>query len=52
MKSIFRKLLAYLMLKRDKEFAGNRYLKAMHRINKISLFVFLFALIYLLFKLF
>ena len=50
--SVLRKLLSYLLLKKDTEFAGNSYLKAMHRINKISIFVFLIALVIIYFKLF
>lgn len=46
--SILKKLWAYLTLRRDKEFANNKNLRMMHGINKISLFLFLFAIIYLI----
>lgn len=50
--SILKKLLSYILLKKDTEFPNNSYLKAMHRINKISIFVFLIALVIIYFKVF
>lgn len=50
--SILKKLLSYILLKRDKEFADNKYLKMMHGINKISIFIFLIAVVYLIIRFF
>jgi len=48
--SFLKKLFSYLLLRKDKEFPDNKNLKMMHGINKISLFIFLFAIIYLIIR--
>ncbi|MCB9261937.1 MAG: hypothetical protein H6607_06145 [Flavobacteriales bacterium] len=48
--SVLKKILGYLTLKKDEEFGDTSFTKPMHRINKISIFMFLFAIIILLIK--
>lgn len=51
---IFRKLLSYLMFWKSQESADGKkpssYLRMMHGINKISILMFLLAMIYMIYK--
>jgi hypothetical protein len=48
---VFKKILSYLSLKKqDMDDPTNFNLRAMHGINKISIFVFLAAIIYLVIR--
>jgi hypothetical protein len=50
MKEIFNKIWGYITLKKDTENPDNVNIKMMHGINKISLIMFLFALVVLIVK--
>jgi len=47
---IWNKFKSYLLLKKDKEFADNQNMKFMHGMNKISIFIFLIALVVIVTK--
>jgi hypothetical protein len=47
---VFKKIWNYLTFKREKDSPSNFNLKMMHGINKISLFMFLVAIIVMLFR--
>lgn len=52
MKSFFKQILEYLYIKkRDANVERNQYTKYMHGMNRISIFLFLIALLIMLFKL-
>lgn len=52
MKSFWQQILEYLYIKkRDPNKERNQYIKYMHGMNRISIFIFLFALLIILFKL-
>ncbi len=46
--SILKKLFDYILLRKDEEFGDNTYIKWMHGINKISILIFLVAIIVIL----
>jgi hypothetical protein len=53
MKSIWRQILRYLYIgKKDPSAPGGRYVYMMHGMNRISIIVFIIALIIMLVKLF
>lgn len=47
---IWRKFKDYLLFRKDKENADNQYIRMMHGMNKISIFMFLIATVILLVK--
>jgi hypothetical protein len=47
---IFKKIWNYLTFKKDKDSKSNFNLRMMHGINKISLFMFLIAIVVMLFR--
>ena len=47
---ILKKLWGYLTLKKNPEASGNTNLKVMHGINKLSIIMFLFGMIVLIYK--
>lgn len=52
MRSFFKQILEYLYIKkRDANVERNQYTKYMHGMNRISIFLFLIALLIMLFKL-
>ncbi|HEX3024668.1 MAG TPA: DUF6728 family protein [Chitinophagaceae bacterium] len=52
MHSFFKQILEYLYIKkRDANVERNQYTKYMHGMNRISIFLFLIALLIILFKL-
>ncbi|OIR13167.1 hypothetical protein GALL_55520 [mine drainage metagenome] len=52
MRSFFKQILEYLYIKkRDANVERNQYTKYMHGMNRISIFLFLIALLIMIFKL-
>ncbi|MFM9944164.1 MAG: DUF6728 family protein [Bacteroidia bacterium] len=47
---ILNKIWSYITFKKDPNSKGNSYLKAMHGINKLSIAMFLVAIVILIFK--
>lgn len=48
--AIWEKFWSYLRLKKDRENAGNKNIRLMHGINKVSIFMFLIGIIVLVTK--
>ncbi|MFT4522733.1 MAG: hypothetical protein ACI8ZN_001683 [Bacteroidia bacterium] len=49
---ILRKIWSYITFKKDTENPNNTFIKSMHRINKLSILMFLVAIIVLIMRYF